>query len=72
VKAIWEEARSLGKLNSLESETDLNPENLHFWMRGYSATSPGEWEEKYEESEPAKYQSVCNPIEQIRIKGNGI
>ena len=37
-------------------------------MRGHAATEPGEWDEKFEESEPAKYQSVCTPIEQIRMK----
>ena len=36
-------------------------------MRGYSATAPGETDEKYEESEPAKFQSVCAPVEQTRI-----
>lgn len=67
VKTIWEEARILASLSSIDSETDIHPEVLYFWMRGYASTEPGEWEEKYEDSEPAKYQSVCTPIEQIRI-----
>ena len=72
VQTIWNEARNItGGLSSFNSETDVNPEVLHFWMRGYSSTEPGEWEEKYEDSEPAKYQSACAPVEQVRI-GRGL
>jgi len=65
VKAIWNHAQTLAGLP--ESTTDEKPEVLYFWMRGYSASAPGETDEKYEESEPAKFQSVCAAVEQTRI-----
>ena len=54
--------------NELEDgQTDIKPEVLYFWMRGYSSTEPGEFNQKYLHSEPCKYQSVCQPELQHRL-----
>ena len=37
---------------------DSNTECLHFWMRGYSTTEPGEHKPEFVESEPTKEFSL--------------
>ena len=68
VKAIWNHAQTLAGVSpEFSSTTDEKPEVLYFWMRGYAASAPGETDEKYEEAEPAKFQSVCAAVKQTRI-----
>jgi len=52
-----------------EAVVDHLPEVLHFWMRGYSTTEPGEHKKDYVQSEPTKFQSVLRPATQYRING---
>ena len=57
--------------SELESgQTDIKPEVRYFWMRGYCSTEPGEFNKKYLESEPCKYQSVCQPEVQHRLESS--
>ena len=68
IETVWSHARALVNNSVLEDgQTDIKPEVLYFWMRGYSSTEPGEFNQKYLQSEPCKYQSVCQPEVQHRL-----
>ena len=55
VNQLFAATRRIVKNDELDGAIiDSNVECLHFWMRGYSTTEPGEHKPEYVESEPTK------------------